>query len=791
MAVACAAVGLAGFGPVPGPARAATAGPLTPVATWWTPKFAHFYSANVTTEAFSSAAVGDVLGDGNQEVVAGFPDGMVYGWHTDGTMFLAFSAGAGAIQGSPVLADLDGDGVLDILVVTTAGRVLAVDGHRRTLFDHSDGVLIDPNHGVFGTPVVADIDGDGKPEIIVGSWDEFLHAWRLDGSELPGFPRLMYDTVFSSPTVTDLLGDGRLEIVVGGDCAGVQGQPCFDGTTGHNHGGYVWAIQSDGSDLPGWPHFIPGQTVWSSPAVADLFGDGRREVVVGTGLNYPSTSSDPTPGWKVYAIDASGHDLPGWPVPVGGRVMASPAIGDIDGDATPDIVTVAEDGRVYAHDPAGHLLPGWPQCLASVGGSCPVALHASVTVADVLGTGHQQVIAGGEQWIRVFDGGGGIIGQQPTKAGTAPLSAAPTVASVSGQTWIVQTATFLNPGATLPDQGAVWIWTTGVAPGFSAWPAFKHDARRSSLAFVGAASVVRAVSREAGADRFATAAAVSAATFQPGVPVAYVATGLSYPDALAGTPAAARAGGPILLVTQTSIPGPTVGELSRLRPGRIVVLGGPDAVSDAVMSQLGAYTSGSVTRIQGSDRYATSAAISAASFNPGVPVAYVATGERFPDALAGGAAAAKKGGPVLLVQSGSVPPSVQNELARLQPGSIIVLGGPSAVSDAVVSQLAVYARGGGVRRVAGNDRYQTSAAVAADAFSSPVPAVYVATGQNFPDALAGGVAAGRQSGPLLLVPSTLVPASIRTAVNALHPGAAVILGGPGAIYDVAAFQFAY
>ncbi|HET9186976.1 MAG TPA: cell wall-binding repeat-containing protein, partial [Acidothermaceae bacterium] len=82
-----------------------------------------------------------------------------------------------------------------------------------------------------------------------------------------------------------------------------------------------------------------------------------------------------------------------------------------------------------------------------------------------------------------------------------------------------------------------------------------------------------------------------------------------------------------------------------------------------------------VTRYQGADRFATSAAVVDANYSPGVPVAYVATGANFPDALAGGAVAANAGGPLLLVTPDSIPPSTATELQRLTPGRIVVLGG--------------------------------------------------------------------------------------------------------------------
>lgn len=138
----------------------------------------------------------------------------------------------------------------------------------------------------------------------------------------------------------------------------------------------------------------------------------------------------------------------------------------------------------------------------------------------------------------------------------------------------------------------------------------------------------------AGEDRIQTAAALSRASFQPGVPVAFIATQSSFADALSAGPAAAELGGPILLAGQ-DLPGATAEELARLRPERVVMVDGEAAVSGAVAEQLASFTEGAVDRFAGADRFATSAAVSAQVFEPGVPV-FAATGGNFPDALAGG-----------------------------------------------------------------------------------------------------------------------------------------------------------
>jgi len=199
------------------------------------------------------------------------------------------------------------------------------------------------------------------------------------------------------------------------------------------------------------------------------------------------------------------------------------------------------------------------------------------------------------------------------------------------------------------------------------------------------------VYRLAGATRYTNSALVSRTYFRPGLRVAYVASGETFPDALSGGAAAAKLGGPMLLVTKTAIPAPIATELTRLKPQRIVILGGTGSVSDAVKASLNAYTTGTVTRIGGADRYAVSAAVSANTFAPGVEEAYVATGANFPDALAGGAPAGIYRGPILLVTASAIPNAIKAELSRLKAKRIIVLGGTGSVSAAVASALAAYA----------------------------------------------------------------------------------------------------
>ena len=329
------------------------------------------------------------------------------------------------------------------------------------------------------------------------------------------------------------------------------------------------------------------------------------------------------------------------------------------------------------------------------------------------------------------------------------------------------------------DLGGIGIWHLGMDTGVAdLWKVIEDRFSKVTV-------------RLYGADRYATAAAVSRSAFGSGVPVAYVATGTSYPDALAGGPAAARAGGPMLLTMTNDLPNSTANELARLRPAKIVILGGTSAVSASVANRLARYaTSGTVSRLAGADRYATAARVSRASFAPGVPVAYVATGTSFPDALAGGVAAGRQQGPVLLVSPTGVPGSTRNELDRLNPARIVVLGGTSAVSDGVAAALRGYTRGS-VTRLSGLDRYATAVAVSKATTKSNGPrTVYLATGASFPDGLAGTPVAARSGGPLLIVPSGGLTDAVAAELRRLNPPRVVILGGPSVVSGAVAAQVA-
>ncbi|WP_219950486.1 cell wall-binding repeat-containing protein [Salinibacterium sp. M195] len=188
-----------------------------------------------------------------------------------------------------------------------------------------------------------------------------------------------------------------------------------------------------------------------------------------------------------------------------------------------------------------------------------------------------------------------------------------------------------------------------------------------------------------------------------------------------------------------------------------------------------------VERIGGGSRYAVSAALVNKNYpTPGVERVYVATGAAFADALSVSVAAAVQKAPLLLVEANSLPTSVKAELVRLKPQEIVVLGGPTVVSNAVATQLQGLSPS--VKRIYGGDRYETSRLIATSAFpAGATTSVYLATGTDFPDALSASSAAASLGGPLVLVRGTSSSLDAKTLalLTSLGTTKVFIAGGTG------------
>ena len=291
--------------------------------------------------------------------------------------------------------------------------------------------------------------------------------------------------------------------------------------------------------------------------------------------------------------------------------------------------------------------------------------------------------------------------------------------------------------------------------------------------------------RLSGPDRYSTAVAISQYGYPDGAETVWVATGQNFPDALAAAAAAAHQQAPLLLVTRDVIPAVVRNELARLDPSTIVVVGGDPAIGSAVRTDLRALAD-TVVELAGPDRYQTGQQIVRYAFLNGGPVpsnALIATGANFPDALSGGGAAGILGAPMILVPgtAGAADALTQALIADLSSAQAIAVGGPPAISvDYLYSLSGIFWHA--PDRISGGDRYTTSQNLNGFAFDT-ADVVYLATGHNFPDALAGAALAGAQSAPLYIVQPDCVPRRVLNDLARLNPSHVVLLGGPPALSD--------
>ena len=202
--------------------------------------------------------------------------GWLYAWHEDGRLLPGFPITLTMdSDSSPALADFDRDGRWWIVCGDDAGWLHVVDtfGRERPGFPvrtlgPQPGLTPTPHppggniHSIEASPAVADVDGDGRLEIAVGSWDGRMYLWDDAGQLLPGWPVLVQDQIISSAALVDLDGNDRPDVIVG------------------SKDGHVYGWTAQGLALPGFPYDL-GAPVFSSPWVGDLEDDGRADVVVG------------------------------------------------------------------------------------------------------------------------------------------------------------------------------------------------------------------------------------------------------------------------------------------------------------------------------------------------------------------------------------------------------------------------------------------------------------------------------------------------------------------------------
>jgi len=433
---------------------------------------------------FSSAAVGDVTGDGTPEIVVGSIGGIARVIRLNGSLIAELDPGVvdpatarGAIQSSPTLGDLNGDGVDDVIITNLAGRIAAYSlagGAATPLYNHyAPPAFENAGLGLFGTPALGYLDRDTQLDAVTSSWGQTVDVWSgPTGQPLPYLRQWVKDTIWSSPAVGDIDGDGAVEIVVGGDCEGLGtgAQPC----DGIGQGGYVWAFNLDGTVQ--WSYFVRDAVVWSSPALTDLNHDGALDVVVGTGIYFDRPGAD-----RIRALDGRTGQLL-WEGATPGRVMGSPSVATVGGEQR--VWVMSEGGWLLSWNEAGDEL--WRQCVSDQPCNDSLGTFGGVAIADVNNDGRLDAVVQAEAHLRVVNAETGQI-QASTASRYSGVRfasyATPTVTSVGGATWIVMVG--IGDGNDDGNIGQndhllVTAWTTGTALGAAPWPTFKQNMARTS-----------------------------------------------------------------------------------------------------------------------------------------------------------------------------------------------------------------------------------------------------------------------------------------------------------------------
>ncbi len=276
---------------------------------------------NINEDLRGTPSLSDLDGDGVLEIVFGTFNGKLFVLHADGSNWKSFPKDLGAtnrILGGVAIGDVNADGVLDLVAGTSTGQVHAISsatGNALPGFPVSVGqsiwaspaigklasgqatqIVIAENTGkivlvnsdgslaktvmlsgrIEAAPTLADIDGDGSAEIIIGTLNNLLYVLRRDGTNAPGFPRTLGNTIRSSFLVADLDNKAGLELV------------------GVATDGGLYAMKNDATFSTYFPIMLGG-ALRTTPSIDDVDDDGDLELVVG-GLNAMHLIDIPTPG---------------------------------------------------------------------------------------------------------------------------------------------------------------------------------------------------------------------------------------------------------------------------------------------------------------------------------------------------------------------------------------------------------------------------------------------------------------------------------------------------------------
>lgn len=251
----------------------------------------------------------------------------------------------------------------------------------------------------------------------------------------------------------------------------------------------------------------------------------------------------------------------------------------------------------------------------------------------------------------------------------------------------------------------------------------------------------------------------------------------SFSDALTASVLAEAMDVPILLTNGNDISPEVLFEMQRLKAKDVLILGGESSVSPVVEAKLKALKA-NVERIAGKDRYETSAIIADKIYSIGGNnrSAIVVSGENYPDAISIAPVAARELKPILLVKKDEMSRAVSDVLMYDSIKNITIVGGENSVSKKIEGRFLRW----DVTRIAGQDRYDTSEKIAEQNFKDS-KSIFIATGEDFADALVAGPAAATTNSPILLVNKKGFTKGIKTYIDKSKAFALIFLGGENSV----------
>jgi hypothetical protein len=422
--------------------------------------------------AQSSPSVATLDG-GGPSVVVGDRAGYVWALHlTDGSWVPGWPARTGGIPVDSTPSAVPNGGGTDNVYVGVGNAANPSVGGYDAFGNNGSPIWLqsapDPNgfHGVQASMAAGPIDG--TTGVVAPSLGQDQYAFSAaNGSILPGWPFFTADSSFSTPSIADLYGDGQHEIVEGGDSS-----PGTAYGVTYPAGGHLRVLGGGGNLI--CDHDF-NQTVDSSPAVGNFLGGGGVGIAVGTGTYYPGASDTD----QLYALDS--HCNPVWATNLGASTTSSPAIGDLEGNGSMQVVEGTDGGSggaVWALDGgSGAPLPGWPQPATGrvIGG---------VVTADLTGLGYNDVLAPTTAGLDIFDGRSAqlvaVLGTNALAMQDSPL----VTVDPNGNIGITICGYNVN------NQGVVQHYqvagSAGHGLGFRSWPMFHQNPQLSGWMAAGA-----------------------------------------------------------------------------------------------------------------------------------------------------------------------------------------------------------------------------------------------------------------------------------------------------------------